>query len=402
MLFLIILKVAIASLFANKLRTFLAMLGVIIGVGAVISMLAIGAGAQKGIMDRIAAMGTNLLVIRPGQHGVHGVTTGTQINLTLDDTTEFLKKVPDILQVAPVVQGNVQAKYLNMNSRVTVVGTAPTYFIIRNFEIGKGRNFTEAETDATMHVVILGPTTVENLFGTEDPINQIIKMNGINFKVVGVTKAKGDQGWFDPDDQAIVPYSTAMKQLFGLDYLREIDVQVKPGKDLQKVQDDITVILRKRHRLQPEAPDDFNIRNQAEILQTATDVSRTFTVLLGGIASISLLVGGIGIMNIMLVSVTERTREIGIRMAVGAKPLNILAQFLVEALSLAVMGGFIGVVLGVVGAARLAKTFGWSMLVRPDIIAIAVGFSALVGVVFGLYPARKASRLDPIEALRYE
>ncbi len=402
MLFLIIIKVAIASLFANKLRTLLAMLGVIIGVGAVISMLAIGAGAQKGIMDRIAAMGTNLLVVRPGQHGFHGVSTGTQVNLTLDDTTEFLKKVQDIYQVAPVVQGSVQAKYMNLNSRVTVIGTAPTYFTIRNFEVGKGRSFSEAETESTMHVCVLGPTTVENLFGTDDPVNQIIKMNGINFRVVGVTKAKGDQGWFNPDDQVMVPYTTAMKQLFGLDYLREIDIQVRPGKDLQKVQDEVTAILRRRHRLQPDAPDDFNIRNQAEILQTATDVSRTFTVLLGGIASISLLVGGIGIMNIMLVSVTERTREIGVRKAIGAKNRDILLQFLIEAIILSGLGGLIGVAAGV-GASRLIGRFSqFTAIVQVPSVVLALSFAAAVGVFFGFYPARRAALLDPIEALRYE
>ncbi|MCX6999118.1 MAG: ABC transporter permease, partial [Candidatus Sumerlaeota bacterium] len=346
MLFWTIIKVALKSLLANKLRTILAMLGIIIGVGAVISMLAMGAGAQKQVMERISAMGTNLLMIRPGQHGSHGVTSGSRQNLTVDDATAILK-VKGVFQIAPVVQGSAQIKYYNLNSRVAVVGSSPTYFTARNFDIGRGRSFTEGEVDSMMRVAVLGPTTVENLFQDEDPLGQTIKVNGINFNVVGVTKSKGDQGWFNPDDQAIVPYTTAMKQLFGLNYLREIDVQAADGTDLIKLQEDITSLLRQRHRLQPEAQDDFNIRNQAEIIATATNVTQTFTFLLGGIASISLLVGGIGIMNIMLVTVTERTREIGIRKAIGAKNRDIMLQFLIEAIVLSGLGGVIGIALGV-------------------------------------------------------
>jgi len=396
-----IIKVALKSLMANKLRTFLAMLGIIIGVGAVISMLAMGAGAQHQVMQRISEMGTNLLVIRPSERGSGGVMSGTQQNLTVEDATALLK-VKGVFQIAPIVQGSTQIKYYNLNSRTAVVGSAPTYFPIRNFEVDHGRPFTEGEVDGSMRVAVIGPTTVQNLFQDEDPIGQNIKIKGINFKVVGVTKTKGDQGWFNPDDEAFVPYTTAMKQLFGLDYLREIDVQAVDDADLTKVQEDITSVLRQRHRLLADAPDDFRIRNQADILATASTVTETFTFLLGGIASISLLVGGIGIMNIMLVTVTERTREIGVRKAIGAKNRDIMLQFLIEAIVLSGLGGLIGILLGVGGASMIAKLSQFKTLVQLPSVLLALSFAAAVGIFFGYYPARRAALLDPIEALRYE
>jgi putative ABC transport system permease protein len=397
-----IVKVALKSLFANKLRSFLAMLGIIIGVGAVIAMLAMGAGAKKAVMDRIYAMGTDLLVVRPGQHGMHGVMSGTQQNLTLEDAQAVLEKVPGVLQVAPVVGGNAQLKYFNKNARGNVIGTGITYFPTRNFEIEKGRTFTEGEVDRMARVAVLGPVTVQNLFETEDPVNATIKLNGINFQVVGVLKSKGDQGWFNPDDQVLVPYTTAMKQLFGLEYLREIDVQGVKGSDLSKIEEATSAVLRTRHRLQGGAPDDFSIRNQAEMVQMVTSVNRTFTILLGGIASISLLVGGIGIMNIMLVTVTERTREIGVRKAIGAKDRDILRQFLIEALLMSGLGGLIGVAIGV-GAARLISGMtDFATAVELQSVLMALSFAGAVGVFFGYYPARRAAKLDPIEALRYE
>jgi putative ABC transport system permease protein len=401
MLFWTIIKVALKSLLANKLRTLLAMLGIIIGVGAVISMLAMGAGAQKQVMQNISAMGTNLLVIRPSERGSGGVMSGSQQNLTVEDAAAILK-VKGVLLVSPLVERSVQIKYFNLNSRVEVVGSSPTYFPIRNFNIEHGRAFTEGEVDGMMRVAVLGPTTVENLFQDEDPIGQTIKVKGINFKVVGVTKAKGDQGWFNPDDQAFVPYTTAMKQLFGLEYIREIDIQAVDGADLTKLQADITSLLRQRHRRLPDAPDDFRIRNQAEMIATATNVTKTFTFLLGGIASISLLVGGIGIMNIMLVTVTERTREIGVRKAIGAKNRDIMLQFLIEAIVLSALGGLIGILLGVGGANMIAKLSQFKTLVQLPSVLLALSFAAAVGIFFGYYPARRAALLDPIEALRYE
>lgn len=402
MLFWTIIKVALKSLVANKLRTLLAMLGIIIGVGAVISMLAMGAGAQKQVLERISQMGTNLLIIRPAQRGSMGVMSGTQQNLTVEDAEALLREIASIRQVAPVVSGNSQVKYFNKNARVNVVGTSVTYFPIRNFEVEKGRSFTEGEVENMGRVAVIGPATAENLFETDNPLGKIIKINNINFRVEGVLKSKGDQGWFNPDDQILIPYTTAMKQLFGQEHLREIDIQAKTGADLAKVQEEVTTVLRRRHRLLPGAPDDFSIRNQADIIDTASEVSKTFTVLLGSIASISLLVGGIGIMNIMLVTVTERTREIGVRKAIGAKDRDILRQFLLEALLMTGLGGVLGVGVGIGAAKLIGNLTQFSTEVNLANVILALAFSATVGIFFGYYPARRAAQLDPIEALRYE
>lgn len=402
MLFWTILKVALRSLSANKLRTLLSMLGIIIGVGAVISMLALGAGAQKQVLDSIQSMGTNLLIVRSGQAGMRGVSMGAQDNLTLNDAEALLQKIPAIITVSPVVGGSVQMKYFNKNVRTNVTGAAITYFEIRSFPVEQGRMFTEAEVNQNARVAVLGPVTAENLFGEQSAIGQTIKLKGINFKVVGVLKSKGDQGYFNPDDQAIIPYTTAMKQVLGLDYIREIDLQVDPKADLNQIQEQTATQLRKAHRLQPDVPDDFNIRNQAEFIETASSFSRVFTVLLGGIASISLLVGGIGIMNIMLVTVTERTREIGVRKAIGARNRDILLQFLLESMLLSCTGGLIGVLTGLVTALLISRFSQFPTVIQLPSVLLAFGFAAGVGVFFGFYPANRAARLDPIEALRYE
>ena len=402
MYLMIIIKVALKSMWANKLRSFLAVLGIIIGVGAVIAMLAIGAGAKRQVLDNIAAMGTNLLVVRPGQRGSGGVMSGTQQNLTIEDAEAIIAEVPGVLAVSPVVQGRAQVKYLDKNTATAVVGSSVTYSSIRSFEVEKGRNFTENEAERMARVAILGPTTVQNLMDQDDPIGATVKVNGINFKVIGVTKAKGDQGWFNPDDQLIVPYTTAMKQLFGLLYVREIDIQGKPGVDLTAIQEAATQVIRRRHRILPEMPDDVDIRNQADIVAMASSVTQTFTILLGTVGGISLLVGGIGIMNIMLVTVTERTREIGVRKAIGAKDRDILRQFLFEAVCMSGIGGLIGVASGI----GVAKTIGaftqFSTSVQPLSVLMAMSFAAAVGIFFGYYPARRAAKLNPIEALRYE
>jgi putative ABC transport system permease protein len=402
MIFWMTLKVALKSLMANKLRSVLAMLGIIIGVGAVISMLAIGQGAQKSVLERIGAMGTNLLMVRPGQRGTGGVMSGTQQNMTVEDAEAVLKELSGVHAVAPVVGGSAQVKFLDKNSRTSVTGTTVTYMPVRNFEVEKGSPFTETDVDRMGHVAILGPVTASDLFGTDDPIGQTVKINRMNFRVVGVLKSKGDQGYYNPDDQVLIPLTTAMKQVFGLEYLREVDVQAEDGADLGKLQQDISALFRKRHRIQPSVPDDVNIRSQADILEAAAGVTRTFTMLLGGIAGISLLVGGIGIMNIMLVTVTERTREIGVRKAIGAKDRDILRQFLIEAVLMSGVGGLIGVGLGVGGAQLLAKFTQFVTLVQGQSILLALGFAGAVGIFFGYYPALRAARLDPIEALRYE
>jgi putative ABC transport system permease protein len=402
MLFGTILKVALRSLFAHKLRSFLAMLGIIIGVGAVVSMLALGTGAQKNVMTRLSAMGTNLLVVRPGQTGSRGVASGTSQRLTVEDAYAIVDGVKGVKSVSPMVRGSGQLKYMNKNSRTSVIGCSVTYLPIRDFVVEKGRAFTEVEAERNARVVVLGPKTVEDLFETESPLEKVIKINGMNFRVVGVLKSKGDQGWFNPDDQAVIPYTTAMKQLFGLEYIQEIDIQVADVTTMSKMQDDTTALLRKRHRLQTGAPDDFSIRNQAEMLETAESFTRTFTILLGGIAGISLLVGGIGIMNIMLVTVTERTREIGVRKAIGARDRDILQQFLIEAVLMSALGGIVGALLGVSLAKAIESLTQFATVVTPVSIILALSFSAAVGIFFGYYPAWRASKLDPIDALRYE
>jgi len=402
MLFWTIVKVGLKSLVANPLRSFLAMLGIIIGVAAVISMLAMGAGARNQVMQRLSAMGTNLLVVRPGQSGSHGVVSGTTQNLTLADAQALVKEVAGVRRVAPCVGGNVQVKYLSHNTRIRLTGTSPTYLPVRDFTVEKGRAFSDGEVENMARVAILGPVTVDNLFGANEPLGETVKINSINFTVIGVLKAKGDQGWFNADDQVIIPHVTAMKQLLGLDYLGEIDVQAADGADVKQVQADLTTLLRKRHHTQEGAADDVNIRNQADMIETANQFTQTFTILLGGIASISLLVGGIGIMNIMLVTVTERTREIGIRKAVGAKERSIMTQFLIESVIISGLGGLIGVS-GGLGAAVLIQRFTqFTTQVEVPSVLMALSFSAIVGIFFGWYPALRASRLDPVEALRYE
>jgi putative ABC transport system permease protein len=402
MLFWIIVKVALKSLLSNKLRSFLAMLGIIIGVGAVIAMLALGTGAERRILERVSAMGTDLLIVRPGQRGLRGRMTGTEQTLVIEDADAIVAHVANVKEVAPVVGGAAQLKYYNKNTSPPLVGTSLTYFPIRNFEIERGRAFTETEAERTARVAVLGAVTVEELFGQNDPIGETIKLKGINFRVIGVLKRKGDQGWFNPDNQAIIPYTTAMKQVLGLDHLREIDIQSTAGADITEVQNEIAALLRRRHRIQPGAEDDFHIFNQAELRETVESFSQTFTIMLGGIAGISLLVGGIGIMNIMLVTVTERTREIGVRKAVGARDRDILRQFLLESIIMSGLGGLMGTLLGYSAARVTAHFIDFSPVVTAQSVALSLGVAAGVGIFFGYYPARRAAKLDPIDSLRYE
>jgi putative ABC transport system permease protein len=404
MIFWTIVRISLRSLLANKLRSLLAMLGIIIGVWSVISALALAAGVQQSIMTQMSALGTNLLTITPGQRGTGGVITGNQVNLKVDDAMEMVK-VPGAARVAPVARGNVQAKYYNKNTHTSLMGTSPTYFAIHDFKLDKGRLIDDDDCDASARVAVLGPTTVTNLFGTEaaSPIGESITVNGVAYTVVGTLVSKGDQGWFNPDDQIIIPYTTAMKQVLGVTSLNEVDVSAVDQTKLDQLVTKLTLLLRRRHHLGPDADNDFNVRNQTDMLSAASTIQFFLSALLGGIAAISLLVGGIGVMNVMLVTVAERTREIGIRKAIGARRKDILRQFLIESVVMSGVGGFIGVVLGFATALIVSAVQSRLLLVvTPLSVTLALCFSAGVGIFFGYYPARRAAKLDPIEALRYE
>ncbi len=403
------LRVALRAILRNKLRAFLTTLGIVIGVGAVIAMMAIGAGAKARVEQAFAAMGTNLLIIQPGsssQSGVHG-GFGSQPTLTWDDYAALRSEVASIKLAAPMLRSSLSVISEEQNWTTSVTGTSPEYFDIRNWPIALGASFTQQDLDGGAKMIVLGYTVVEKLYGASaDPVGQTVRIGSIPFQVVGVAAKKGQSATGqDYDDAAFIPYTTfAQKVQGGLGkYLHgSIMAAASSAGETTRAERDVTVLLRERHHLARSDEDDFQIRNLSEIASAQQQGTETMTTLLASVAAVSLFVGGIGIMNIMLVSVTERTREIGIRMAVGAKPGHILAQFLIEALSLSTAGGLVGVGTGVGVAVWLAGRFQWPVLIQPDVITISVGFSALVGVVFGLYPARKASRLDPIDALRFE
>jgi len=403
MLFWTICRVAFKSLFSHKLRAFLAMLGIVIGIAAVVSIMALGTGAKQQVMEKIGKMGTNLVIVRPARHSFRGVREGFRQNITIEDAGEIIEKADNIVQVSPVVRGSAQVKYFGNNTNTSVYGAASTYLRIRNSEIEKGRNFTETESETLSRAAILGADTAESLFGSDsDPCGRPIKVKGIRFKVIGVLEKKGDQGWFNPDEMVLVPYKTAMNLLFGLDRLHEIDIQAEEGTDIDALKNSIATVLRRRHDLKQDDEDDFRIHSQAEILETASEMTRVFTVLLTSIAGISLLVGGIGIMNIMLVTIIERTREIGIRKAIGARERHILLQFVIESVFLTGIGGIFGVCLGA-GIARGIERFSEFTTVTTGFhVLLALMFASGVGIFFGYYPARKAAHLDPIESLRYE
>ncbi len=402
MQFITTIRVAFKSLQANKLRSLLAMLGIVIGIAAVISMLAIGAGAEMQIMSRFTAMGTNLLSVRPGQQHFRGVSGGNVESLTEDDAMVLLQQIDSIVAVSPEVSGNAQLKSGNTNTNVQVYGTAITWPVIRNYEVEYGRFFTESEVLRRARVLVIGSETAEDLEITPDAIGESVKVKGIAFTLIGILKTKGSSGWGSSDNLAMIPYTTASNLIFGVDNLQGITVQTSSDADTATVEADITSVLRSRHGISEGEEDDFRVFNQAELLESASESSRTFTVLLGTIASISLLVGGIGIMNIMLVTVTERTREIGIRKAIGAKEKDILLQFLCEAVIMSVTGGLLGVGLGVGVSHLIGNASDFITLIETSSILIALLFSMSVGIFFGYYPARRAAQLDPVDALSYE
>lgn len=401
-------RISLRALRVNKMRSALTMLGIIIGVGAVIAMLAVGTGASKKISEQIASMGSNLLIILPGSTTSGGVRmgAGTQSTLTLGDADAILKESSAVAEVAPVHNGVAQVVFGNQNWSTGVVGTTPSMLEVRDWPLSSGRSFTQQDVKSATKVCLLGQTVVDNLFGSIDPIGQVVRIKKIPFTVVGVLETKGQsaQGQ-DQDDTIYVPVTTAQKKLFGTSFpgmVRTMMVKAKSAEDLGPAEKQINELLRQRHHLGPKQDNDFTVRNLTQIMQAAEQSTRVMTLLLGAIASVSLLVGGIGIMNIMLVSVTERTREIGIRMAVGAKTWDIRLQFIIEALTLSLIGGIIGIILGVSGSKILSSLAGWTTIVSPLSIVLAFGFSGLVGIFFGFYPAYKASNLNPIDALRFE
>ena len=401
-------RISFRALKVNKMRSALTMLGIIIGVGAVIAMLAVGTGASKKISDQISSMGSNLLIILPGSTTAGGVRmgAGTQPTLTMGDADAIRKECPAVQDVAPVLNGVAQVVYGHQNWSTGVVGTTQSMLNVRDWPLASGRAFTGQDVTNATKVCLLGQTVVDNLFGDLDPIGQSIRIKNLPFTVIGVLAPKGQspQGQ-DQDDTIYVPVTTAQKKLFGTSFpgmIRIMMIKAKSTEDLTPAENQINELLRQRHHLGSRQDNDFTVRNLTQIMQTAEQSTKVMTLLLGAIASVSLLVGGIGIMNIMLVSVTERTREIGIRMAIGAKTWDIRLQFIIEALTLSLIGGVAGIILGISGSELISIFAGWSTIISPFAIVLAFGFSGLVGIFFGFYPAYKASLLDPIDALRYE
>ena len=398
------LQLALTALWRNKTRAMLTTLGVIIGVASVIAMVSIGAGAQQRIADQLASMGTNTLAIRPGSVTRGGVRTGvgTVTSLTRADA-EAMREIPGVIAVAPSIRSSVQVRYRGTNWGTAIEGVTPDYITVSNWPVAEGEFFTEQQVISAAHVCVVGQTVTRELFGLANPIGETIVMQGLACQVLGVLSEKGASAWgSDQDDRVFAPLTTVQRKIMGIIHIDRVEVQTSGVESNDKVMKELKSLLRQRHRLQADQPDDFRIFNRAELAKTSEESAKVFTWLLGSIASVSLLVGGIGIMNIMLVSVTERTREIGIRMALGARRRDILWQFLMEALLLSIAGGILGILLGLGGAEILAKFSEFPVKITPWSVVVAFTFAALVGIFFGLHPARKASRLRPIEALRYE
>jgi putative ABC transport system permease protein len=404
------LRIALRSLRVNKMRTALTMLGIMIGVGAVIAMVSVGAGAQARVAEQIQSLGSNLIIVLPGSRNTGGLRLGqgSQVTITEDDAVAIARDVPVVQAVAPASRGTAQVVYGNLNWSTSINGVTQDFFEARDWPLEAGRPILREDVDGATKVALVGQTTALNLFGESDPIGEIIRIKKVPFTVVGVLTRKGQTTWGqDQDDVVVIPLSTAKKKVLGVSQanarsVHAISIKVLPGEDMTEAEAQVRMLLRERHRLQPYQEDDFWIRNLSEVLQTQEESSKVMTYLLAAIASVSLLVGGIGIMNIMLVSVTERTREIGLRMAVGARGRDILTQFLVEAVTLSLIGGIIGIALGIGSSNAISYLAEWRTILTPESIVLAFGFAAAIGIFFGFYPARKASRLDPIEALRYE
>ena len=396
-------RVALASIRANKLRALLTMLGVIIGVAAVITVVAMGTGAQKAVEDRINALGASLVQINAGQGMSRGVASGDRAALPVSDYEAIRRDAVSISQVVPELQRNQQVQLANTNINTSIVGTTANYVAARNYTITHGRMFTDGDDNARQLYAVVGSDVPKMLNVIPAAlIGQQILIRKLRFEVIGILSPKGSQGWQNPDEQILIPLNTARYRVFGTDRLRSIAVVVRDGVPMEQGMVEIERIMRREHKIRPGADNNFQIVSPKEFLATQQQTSETFSMLLLAIAGVSLLVGGIGIMNIMLVSVTERTKEIGIRKALGATKLTILGQFLIEALVLCLAGGTIGILLGWGASSLVSQKLGWSTVISPVAVGVAFAFSALVGLFFGLWPARRAASLDPIQALRYE
>jgi putative ABC transport system permease protein len=400
-----IIQIALRALARNKMRSILTMLGIVIGVAAVIAMVAIGQGAQQQVQSQIASMGSNLLFVSSGSVNRGGIRMGGGATKTLvdGDVQAIVQQIPSVAAAAPGAQSSQQVVYAGQNWMTRVQGTTPEYFTVRDWPFAQGTSFTSDDVRMASNVVVIGETVRQNLFAGSDPIGQTIRIGTLPFTVVGVLIGKGQSGMgADQDDAVYVPISTLQKKITGQDWLSYIMVSAKSQQASYAAQQEITALLRDRHRIQRGQDDDFMVRNLADVAQLADQNSQVMTMLLASIAGVSLVVGGIGIMNIMLVSVTERTREIGIRIAIGATEEDVQRQFLTESMVMSMLGGIIGVAIGILTSVVISNSLHWPVLVSPLSIVVAVAFSIGVGVFFGYYPAKKASRLDPIEALRYE
>ncbi|MFH1159493.1 MAG: ABC transporter permease [bacterium] len=401
-----LLLVALRSMNRNKLRTFLTMLGIIIGVGSVIAMLAIGQGSRKSIETQIAGLGTNILMIRPeaSSQGNVRMEAGTSQRLTLEDAQAIQQRCPSVLLTSPYVRASGQIIAEGQNWRSSTYGVYPEYFQIRNLEIESGEPFTAADVKNAAKVCLIGKTVTTNLFGENaDPVGKTIRINKIPFRIIGTLRPKGESSFgHDQDDIVLAPFSTVQKRMLTINYVQMIYLSAISEELIPNASEEVTAVLKERHKLGVSEDPDFSIRTQTEISEASSSTSRIMTVLLAVIASISLIVGGIGIMNIMLVSVTERTREIGIRMSVGARGRDVLFQFLIEALMISFLGGVIGIAVGSIASSVIAKVMMWPVMITPLSILLSFFFSSATGIFFGWYPARKAANLNPIEALRYE
>jgi putative ABC transport system permease protein len=400
-----VIRVALRALARNKMRTILTMLGIIIGVGAVICAVAIGQGASEQVQQQISNLGDNIIFISAGSVTTNGVRMGTSATktLTVQDAEAIQQHVPTITFVSPGVGASVQIVNGNQNWYTRVSGAGPDFLQIRKWPLDHGSNFSQRDVDVASNVCLIGKTVVQQIFGDQDPVDQVVRVQNIPFRILGELASKGQSTFGqDQDDTLIIPYTTVQKKISGIDWLQNIIASVTSQGEIPAAQKQISALLRQRHHLRPNEDDDFSIRNPVDLAQTQQNTVNIFRLLLASIASVSLLVGGIGIMNIMLVSVTERTREIGVRMAVGATEEDVQRQFLSEAVVLSSLGGLAGIALGVIASVVIARIFQWLVVVSPTSVGVAALFSAAVGIFFGYYPARKAARLDPIEALRYE